>query len=389
MRVGFFAYGILPLVLLVMTACSSVNSNTTSAGTGLLYIVTQGAPSVQGYTIGLSNGSLSAIASPVATGSTPQAAAIMPDLSALFVANESANSISGYQVNSDGSLTAASGTTATGSSPMALAIDPGGKFLFVANQGSSNVSVYSINSGALSQVKGSPFTTIAPGTTAATGPTGLAVSPTGNFLYVANNFTNTVSAFSFDGSSGALTPVPGSPYAVALNPSGLAISPAGTFLLVANTGSNNVSSFAICLAVSSTCTVANGAMTQVPNSPFSAGIGPVAIAFEPAFNFVYVVDQRSNEISQYAFNTGTGVLTALSPATISTGTTPVSLALRSGQGGTNVGNTTTNPTDYAYVANFGASSISAFTITTSTGGMDVLGTPTVLQTGQPSALIAK
>jgi 6-phosphogluconolactonase len=388
MKLRFLAYGPLALLWLALVGCSSVNTSNTASGTGLLFVAAQGALTVQGYTIGLANGSLDAIASPVATGSTPQAMAITPNLGTLFVANESANSISTYEVNTDGSLTAVSGATPTGSNPMALAMDPGGRFLFVANQGSNNVSVFSISGTTLTQVNGSPFTTIAPGTFPATGPTALVVPPTGNFLYVANNFTNSVSVFSFDGSSGVLTPAAGSPYTVGLNPSGLAVSPAGTFLLVSNTGSNNVDSFAICVAVSASCTQADGTMTLVSGSPFPAGIGPTDIVFEPNFNFVYVLNRQSSQISQYSFSAGNGVLTALSPAAVSTGLNPVSIVIRSGQTGTAVGNTTTNPTDYCYVANLGGSSISAFTLATSTGLMSVLGSPYVLS-GQPSALLAK
>jgi 6-phosphogluconolactonase len=388
MKWRFLAFGLLVVLSLALGSCSSVNTSGTASGTGLLFVAAQGALTVQGYTIGLGNGSLNAIASPVSTGATPQAMAITPNLGTLFVANASANSVSTYQVSTDGSLTEQNGTTATGTNPMALAMDPGGRFLFVANQGSSNVSVFSISGTTLTQVKGSPFTTIAPGTFPATGPTALAVPPTGNFLYVANNFTNAVSVFAFDGSSGALTPAPGSPYTVGLNPSGLAISPAGTFLLVANTGSNNVDSFAICVAVSAICPQANGSMTLVSGSPFAAGIGPVQIVFEPNFNFVYVLNRQSSDISQYSFSIGNGVLTALSPATISTGLNPVSIVIRSGQTGTAVGNTVTNPTDYCYVANLGASSISAFTLANSTGLMSVLGSPYVLS-GQPAALLAK
>jgi hypothetical protein len=101
-----------------------------------------------------------------------------------------------------------------------------------------------------------------------------------------------------------------------------------------------------------------------------------------------VVDKGSNQVSEYAFGSGSGVLTPLSGGTVSTGATPVSIAIRAGATGTNVGNTTTNPTDYVYVANNGAGTVSTFTLTTSTGILNVSGTP-FTTAGQTSAVSAK
>ena len=116
--------------------------------------------------------------------------------------NNASDSVSAYTINSDGTLTAGSGTVKTGTMPMGMAIDPAGKFLFVANQGSSSVSVFAISGATLKEVAGSPFTTIPAGSTIPTGPTAVVVSPSGNFLYVANDFTGTVSAYSISSTGG-------------------------------------------------------------------------------------------------------------------------------------------------------------------------------------------
>jgi len=101
-----------------------------------------------------------------------------------------------------------------------------------------------------------------------------------------------------------------------------------------------------------------------------------------------VADRQSNQVSQYSFSPGTGALTALSPPSVSAGTTPVSIAVRSGVTGSSVGSTTLNPTDYVYVANLGGTSMSIFALTTSSG---LLGTPQTFATtaGQPSAVAVK
>jgi 6-phosphogluconolactonase (cycloisomerase 2 family) len=394
MKFRFLQHVLLPALLLCLMACST--NSTLVNGNGLLFVTAQANTTLSVYGINLSNGTLSTVGSSVGTGAAPAAIAITPALDALFVANSGSNDISSYTTNSDGSLAAVSGTTKAGNTPMGLAIDPGGKFLFVANQGSSNISAFTIGTGgALTAVPGSPFTTIPVGLSYPNGtlPVGVAVSGSGKFLYVANQLSNFVSVFSINSTSGALTASRVAFYATGDSPSGLGISPNGGFLYVMNAAatSNNVSAFAICDIVVTSClnpTSPDGTLTPVAGSPFAAGLGPVAIAFDLNFDFAYVVDKGSNTISQYSWGPEDGVLTPLSPATISTGLTPLAMAIRTGATGTNIGNITTNPTDYAYVANEGAGSISIYTLTTSTGLLNVLGMP-ILTFGQTSALVVR
>jgi DNA-binding beta-propeller fold protein YncE len=378
-------------VLLVCLGCTTANP-AASSGTGFLYLVTAGDTTLSAFTIALSNGSLNTDGNTVPTGTAPVAIAITPGGSAAFVANQTAASVSLYSINSDGSLTAGTTALAVGTNPTGLALDPGGKFLFVANQGTSSdptsgtVSVFSISGTTVTEVAGSPFPTEVVGATTGSGPVSLVVPPVGNYLYVANRFAGTVSAFSFDGTTGALTPVPNSPYAVGLTPQGIAVSRDGNYVFVANSGSNNVSVFSICAAASASCLTPDGSMTST-GPAVSAGQGPVAVAVDQGFNYVYVLNYNSSSVSQYRYSPGTGALTPLSPTSISTGLNPTSLVVVSGATGTNVGSTTLNPTDYVFVANTGAATLSAFTLNTASGVLNVTGQPTTTG-GQPSALAA-
>jgi 6-phosphogluconolactonase len=395
MKFRFLQYVLLPALLSCLTACGNNSAAIANGGAGLLFVTAQSNTTVSAFTVDLNNGALSSNGNSIGTGAAPSAIAIAPTVNALFVANSGANSISSYNINSDGTLTPVSGTTATGLTPTGLAIDPGGKFLFVANQKSSNVSVFSISGSALKAVPGSPFTTVPAGLSYPNGtlPVAVAASGSGKFLYVANQLANFVSAFNVNPATGALT-ASGIPfYNTGVSPSGVGISPNGGFLYVANAGadSNNISAFAICDNVTNSCSNVNspdGTLTPVAGSPFPAGLGPVGITFDPNFNFAYVVDKGSNTVSQYAYGTGSGVLTPLSPSTISTGLTPVSIALRVGATGTNIGNTTTNPTDYVYVANNGAGTVSIYTLATATGLLNVSGMP-FTTFGQTSAVATK
>ena len=90
------------------------------------------------------------------------------------------------------------------------------------------------------------------------------------FAYVANQGGN-VSAYRI-GANGALTPLAGSPFTAGIDPLSVAVDPLGRFVYVANRTSDNVSAYRI---------DANGVLTPVPGSPFPAGDIPDSVAFSP------------------------------------------------------------------------------------------------------------
>src|SRR5437762_2088674 len=96
---------------------------------------------------------------------------------------------------------------------------------------------------------------------------GGAPAATPKFAYVANQFSNNVSAFTINASTGALTPVAGSPFVAGTHPVSVTVDPSGKFAYVANFSSNNVSAFMI--------DAASGALTAVAGSPFAAGTASV------------------------------------------------------------------------------------------------------------------
>jgi 6-phosphogluconolactonase (cycloisomerase 2 family) len=71
------------------------------------------------------------------------------------------------------------------------------------------------------------------------------LDPSGRFAYVANRAANGISAFCVDATSGALTPVGGSPFAAGSEPGSVAIDPSGRFAYVANLGSASIASYLI------------------------------------------------------------------------------------------------------------------------------------------------
>jgi 6-phosphogluconolactonase len=112
-----------------------------------------------------------------------------------------------FSIGSGGLLSAIQGSpfsAAAGANSNVAVLSPNDQFLFVSDQGSASITVFGVSSGALSVVAGSPF--------AATGgiPVGMATDQSGSFLYVAGS-PNLIHVLSI-AANGALSEVPGSPF---------------------------------------------------------------------------------------------------------------------------------------------------------------------------------
>lgn len=151
-----------------------------------------------------------------------------------------------------------------------LAVTPSGRFLLAT--GGFDVSVYSILAdGTLQLVQVVPE---------GGGPYAVAVAPSGRFVYVMSPSSGGLMAYRMDGETGMLTTVPGSPFSPGgMTPTVVVVDPSGRFVYVANQGMppffpGSVSALAI---DSST-----GALTPIAGSPFPAGDLPFALATWPA-----------------------------------------------------------------------------------------------------------
>lgn len=233
------------------------------------------------------------------------------------------------------------------------------------------------------------------------GPVAVMVAPAGGFLYIANQLDNTVTGFAYSNSSGNVTignQVPNSPFLVGTSPAGLAFSrcagftqatavcPAadGNNLFVANSGSNNVSLYTACIQVIPSCPAADGTLIPLAGSPVGAGISPTSFIVNPVADFLYVVDSKSNEVSQYKYSPATGALTPLNTPTVSTSTTP-------GPGGiTSDGSVVLVPdTGGSTLSVFKASSVVSSAGTAPSGKLSPANPTSVPLSGQPSAVLVR
>jgi 6-phosphogluconolactonase len=174
--------------------------------------------------------------SPYRAGVTPtqMAFASLNNSGTALYASDPGDSIGGilaFSANADGSLSPISGSpfpTFAGSSPsflLQVTDSNGNQFLFASLSNTGQVASFSINTstGALTPVAGSPFTVgNGPGTLANVFVNG------SSELFVINTLDHTVAAFTIS-STGSLAPV-GSPVSVGTASGGMAIYPGGDYV---------------------------------------------------------------------------------------------------------------------------------------------------------------
>jgi 6-phosphogluconolactonase len=289
-----------------------------------------GSTQVESFSVNTTSGALSSLAT-YASGNPPCGQAITPSSSFLYVPNyNSPGTIYGYSVDvTTGALTALVGSPFSGHPFNCGAFaHQTGKFLFVMDSGTGSgaqVSVYAINSttGALTEVSGSPFFASGALYTGA-----FATDPTGKFLYGAVGPSNNGGApgilvgYSINLTTGALTPVPGSPYTVGDLATGVSIDPSGKFLYSTDSSSSGPVGFVFSIDGST------GALTRIDQQGIRGASGNTgalvtgtkAVQYSP--RFAYVTNQTDQSISEYTINDTTGALTAVIGSPLSDGNGP-------------------------------------------------------------------
>jgi DNA-binding beta-propeller fold protein YncE len=320
------------------------------ASASQLYASDHASNTVSAFTLGASG-----LLSPIAcsgesceneTDPEPAGLAISPNGQFLFVADRggkgSVGSVSAFKVSAGGTLSengcAKAKDCKTGSEPAGVATSPNGQFLYIANEQSNDLSAYSIGSeGKLSAIGcGEKGCATGPETK----PFGVAVSTNGQFVYTTDLESNEVSAFRI-GEHGGLAPIECPGCHTGESPTGIAVTPNGQFLFVANRASNTISAFKI---------EASGALSAIECEACKAESEPTGVAISPNGDALYTTDAHSNTVSMFQIE-GDGQLSPIECMTTScdTGTEPVGVAVSpNGQ--------------FLYAANVGSSTVSPFSI---------------------------
>jgi Lactonase, 7-bladed beta-propeller len=372
------------------TTAGTSDANGVSGSPQYLYTVNRASETISGFAIN-SDGTLSPLPNFPVTSVVPASSLSAAKRSLLVGgcdANATCG-ISLYSIAQNGNLTLASSTSTAGSFSVALDPSAGSAYATGGMQAnpSGTVSAFSTTGGNLSPLPGSPYLfSIGNGSNpVSSGP--IAVDPSGKFLYMGSitpqnehtpagsfgmalrnpdgslsGFTTTTGCIS--AGSVAAAPEQGSSFVYAscvddwsgmywiadmimnqtagsattngasfVSPDpnelllGLAADPSGRWLAVSDVNNNVVHVMSI--------NPATGALSDSPDHVFPTGTGPNAAAFDQAGKFLYVLNggyafagtPGSNNISAFAFNAATGMLTPLPGSPYSTGQSPSALAI--------------------------------------------------------------
>lgn len=209
------------------------------------------------------------------------------------------NTVSAFRVNPDGSLTLIPGSPfATGGNGGSSDVNAGkittatrehSSFLYAANNFDATISAFRINrqTGNLTSVEGSPFSS---GTPNPSSNFSLAAAPDGRMLFATDETSTLVHVFTIREESGALVELPHSPVDVGARSEGMKVTANGRFLVVGLKSINAVGVFAI---------GKRGTLTAVPGSPFAASGAATAVDVNCESNRVFVSDAGLSVIDAY------------------------------------------------------------------------------------------
>lgn len=213
-----------------------------------LYAGTTGA-AIAAFNIDAQTGDLTPLpGSPFRVASAAYGITLSHDGNFLYALAESSDAIYVFAVDpATGSLSIVD-TAHVGIAPCAVVVHPTNSYLLV-NSCTGRLLVFKITaSGA---IEPTPITDVL----SAVSPATIAVAPSGHFVYVDDPYgrgiggggliDNGILGFSFDGVSGAVTAMPGSPFLDAQSPSSVAVSPQGNILVSTRMNPGHVASYRI------------------------------------------------------------------------------------------------------------------------------------------------
>ena len=222
----------------------------------------------------------------------------------LYATEYKAGKIAGYKVNSlTGSVTPTNQFEAWAHfGPVDIASDYWGNHLYVANAGSHDLSAYAIDrtTGKLTQISGSPYALVGSG-----GHVGM--HPSGRFVYATTTTFKGgnygIHAFVVQ-SNGSLVRVAGSPFGGSelANPSAIVVTKNYIYVSASGKGFGGIGAFSI--------DQTSGALTPVPGSPFPTPDGevPDSLSTNATRNYLYANLSGADAIAGYAIDANTGIL---------------------------------------------------------------------------------
>jgi len=296
---------------------SSSSSGGNSTGNGdYVYVANQTTGTLAGFSVG-SSAVTPVSGSPYSLGFTPNAVAINPANTIVFVSGTSGGLgfIDAFSIGSNGNLSLLNQNNVGLADPISLDISPDGQWLIGLDANALSVDEYQINAstGQLTLANGQTYVI----SNAAVVPRGLKISPNGNFVFAAIGTAGDL-VFPFNTTTGVISN--GTVWAAPANSSenALAISPNGNYLYVARSGTNGG------LAIYTISSA--GVLTAVTGSPFTAGSQPFSVVVSTSGSNAYVANQLDSTISGYSLSSS-GTATALTGSPYTNASQPSALAV--------------------------------------------------------------
>ncbi len=239
-----------------------------------------------------------------------------------FVFGAGNGSVLAFTLNSQTGVPTQTSTIPGNNGGFGIAVNPAVTFLYADDVSNGGIDAFSISStGVLTAISGSPFPM--PSDWAPPQVDNIAIGPAGKFLYTPDAASNVVVGFTIDGTTGALSPMSGSPFPAGATPQQVAVTPSGQFLYTSdgNDPQGGISAYAI---DSST-----GNLTSIAGSPFptTAGGGPDGLVIDPSGKFLYAALPLLNGIAAFTIDSSTGALTPVAGSpffpTLSNGAYPI------------------------------------------------------------------
>ena len=359
---------------------------------------------INGYAVDYQTGSLVALAdSPIPAGRNPVAIVSATSQKTgnqfLFVLNHDDSTVGSYGVGTDGKLYAENTVNTTGSFPVAAAVDSAGAFLYVAYTlqngyttalpGPGGISIFPITySGGTS---GQETVSLGTPTNVNIGnnPVGIVASKYNNYVYVVDAETpaggspvGEILGFKQNATTGALTALPGVNVPTTVPASSL---PAATGYVAGVTPSgiaeNPLSSFVyvtdkVANQLYGYIVQANGSLVPMVNAPFTTGQYPYSVTIDPRGLYLYVANYNASTVSAYAITTSTGTPTASVGGNTAVSTNPVAIAIEPALG------------IYLFTANQTDNTISGEQLDPHNGGLKAIQNSPFPASGLPTAIVA-
>ncbi len=279
-------------------------------------------------------------------GINPVAEAVSPNYENLYVVNRDNNAVVHFSIANGGELTAKDTVNTPGLFPAGVAVSPSGTFLYVTDTCFAGTTDITVCPGALVVYPLSSTGAIGPAIAnikIGIAPIGVSALPNGTAVYVISKGGDTQlgRVYSFNANSdGSLAPIGTGYVAAGVAPNAVTVDPTGRFLYTTDGSANQLIGYTIS---------SSGALTPMVNGPFKTDLFPNAVTMDPRGYYIYVANFNSATVSAYAIDKSSGSPSQVAGnGVIKTGPAPTCVIVEPALG------------RYVYVSSFTDNTVSAF-----------------------------